>query len=87
LADYYRRIIDYDDYMLNPSVFAWLNSLWGPHSVNQFAISINTHIDRFNDPTPGFGLQGQMHSHVIGERGVGKVLRDGNAVLTTAKEW
>jgi len=34
LADYYSRIIDYDDYMLNPSIFAWLDGLWGPHSVD-----------------------------------------------------
>ena len=47
LADY-SRIIDHDDYMLNPSIFVWLDSLWGPHSVDRFASPANAHIDRFN---------------------------------------
>ena len=29
LADYYSRIIDYDDWHIDPSVFAELNALWG----------------------------------------------------------
>jgi len=41
-------IIDYDDYMLNPSIFAWLDGLWGPHTVDRFANSVNAQINRFN---------------------------------------
>ena len=41
LADYYSRIIDYDDWMLNPAVFAWLDSLWGPHTIDRFASPMN----------------------------------------------
>ena len=37
LADYYSRIVDYNDWMLNPSFFSWLDALWGPHTVDQFA--------------------------------------------------
>jgi len=37
LADYYSLLIDYDDYMLNPAVFQWIDSLWGPHTVDKFA--------------------------------------------------
>ena len=48
LADYYSRIMDHNDYMLNPSVFAWLDELWGPHSVDRFASPSNAHLDRFN---------------------------------------
>ena len=42
------RIIDYDYYMLNPSIFVWLDGLWGPQSVDRFASPANAHIDRFN---------------------------------------
>ena len=48
LADYYSRIVDYDDWMLNPSVFSWLDSLWGPHSVDHFANPSNAQLERFN---------------------------------------
>jgi len=48
LADYYSRVMDYDDYMLNLSIFTWLDGLSGLHSVDRFANSVNAHIDRFN---------------------------------------
>ena len=48
LADYFSRIIDYDDWMLNPALFNWLNSLWGPHTVDRFTNSTNTQLPRFN---------------------------------------
>ena len=55
LADYYSRIVDYDDWMLNPAVFAWLDSLWGPHTIDRFASPRNTQVERFNSRfwTPG----------------------------------
>jgi len=34
--------------MHNPSIFTWLDGLWGPHSVDRFANSVNAHNDRFN---------------------------------------
>ena len=48
LADYVSRTVDYDDWQLDPSVFAVLNVLWGPHSVDRFASSYNTQLVRFN---------------------------------------
>jgi len=30
LADYYSRIVDFDDWMINPMIFQWLDVLWGP---------------------------------------------------------
>ena len=38
LADYLSCIIDYDDWgLLNQEIFAHINELWGPHSVDRFA--------------------------------------------------
>ena len=28
LADYYSRVVDCDDWMLNPTIFAWLDTIW-----------------------------------------------------------
>ena len=47
-ADALSRIIDYDDWMLNPAVFADIEVLWGPHSVDRFASCHNCQIPRFN---------------------------------------
>ena len=48
LADQVSRIIDYDDWQLNPNVFASLDFLWGPHSVDRFAACNNAQVMRFN---------------------------------------
>ena len=55
LVDYCSRIIDHDDWMLNPAVFGWLESLWGPHTIDRFANSVNAQVARFNSRfwTPG----------------------------------
>jgi len=47
LADFYSRIVDYDDWMLNSMVFVWLDSLGGPHTTDRFASPRNA-IRRFN---------------------------------------
>ena len=36
-ADYLSRIIDYDDWMLNPVVFNELDGIWGPHIIDRVA--------------------------------------------------
>ena len=36
-ADYLSRIIDFDDWYLNPDVFAELDIVRGPHTVERFA--------------------------------------------------
>ena len=47
-ADYLSRIIDLDDWFLDPAIFAQLDAQWGPHSVDWFADSYNKQLDRFN---------------------------------------
>jgi len=55
LADYYSRLVDSDDYMLNPNIFDWLNSFWGPYTIDRFASAHNSQLVRFNSRfwTPG----------------------------------
>ena len=36
IADY-SHIVDYDHWIVNPAVFAWVNELLGPHTVDRFA--------------------------------------------------
>ena len=48
MTDYLSRVVDYDNYMLNPAVFQWLDSLWGPHTVDGFADPKNAQVERFN---------------------------------------
>ena len=47
-ADFLSRIIDYDDWQLNPVVFSELEEAWGPHSVDHFASFHNCQLPRFN---------------------------------------
>ena len=47
-ADYLSRIVDYDDWFLNHTVFAELDAAWGPHTVDQFADFHNRQTPRFN---------------------------------------
>ena len=48
MADYLSRIIDVDDWMLNPEVYRVLDTMWGPHTVDRFANADNTQTERFN---------------------------------------
>ncbi len=47
-ADALSRIIDYDDWQLNPAVFWQLDLLWGPHTIDRFADDSNAQIPRFD---------------------------------------
>ena len=47
-ADFLSRIVDHDDWFLNPSVFAELDAAWGPHTVDRFADFHNRQMPRFN---------------------------------------
>ena len=47
-ADLLSRIVDYDDWFLNPAVFGWLDTMWGPHTVDRFADHNNRQLSRFN---------------------------------------
>ena len=47
-ADTLSRIVDYDDWFLNPTVFSELDTMWGPHSVDHFACFHNSQLPRFD---------------------------------------
>ena len=46
-ADSLSRQVDYDDYMLNPDIFAALDILWGPHTVDRFSTFKTRQVPRF----------------------------------------
>ena len=46
-ADYISRIQDFDDWSVNPQFFSWIDSMWGPHSVDCFAHVDNTQLPKF----------------------------------------
>ena len=46
-ADAPSRLLDRDDYKLHPSIFAQLESRFGPHDVDLFATHVNTQLPRF----------------------------------------
>lgn len=47
-ADYLSRIMDNDDWQLNPIVFRLLDHVYGPHTIDRFASYHNTQLCRFN---------------------------------------
>ena len=48
LADYFSRIIDYDDWYIDQKVYEWVDTKWGPHTVDRFATCNNAQVERFN---------------------------------------
>ena len=47
-ADYISRLVDYDDWMLNPEIFHLLDAMWRPHTIDRFANMFNNQLVRFN---------------------------------------
>ena len=47
-ADFLSRIIDIDDWRTTVDFFQFLDSLWGPHTVDRFAHMNNTKLPSFN---------------------------------------
>lgn len=47
-ADYLSRLMDTDDWKIQPLIFSQLNGLWGPHTIDQFANHLNSQLARFN---------------------------------------
>ena len=47
LADDVSKLIDPSDWRLHPGLFDFLDTKWGPHSIDLFASSRNTHCERF----------------------------------------
>ena len=48
VADYISRIRDFDDWMINPALFAFLDRAWGPHKVDCSADQYNKQLPRFH---------------------------------------
>ena len=46
-ADYWLKVVDTDDWMLNPVHFRQLDILWGPHTVDRFASHNSFQLPRF----------------------------------------
>ena len=46
-ADYISHIQDFDDWKISPQIFSWIDSMWGPHSVDCFAHIDNTKLPKF----------------------------------------
>ena len=46
-ADYISRIKDFDDWKVNPILFNYIDTMWGPHSVDCFASIENTQLPKF----------------------------------------
>jgi hypothetical protein len=47
-ADTLSRELDCKDWQLNPRIFAHLQRLWGPHTIDRFASMLNAQLPRFN---------------------------------------
>ena len=47
LADYYSKVVDVDDWQLNPHVFAQLDKMWGPHTIDCFASCETKQLERY----------------------------------------
>lgn len=47
-ADRLSRELDTEDWQLNPRIFRYLDSRWGPHTVDRFASMTNTLLPRYN---------------------------------------
>ena len=48
LADYLSKLTDFDDWGIHSDIFQWLNTLWGPFTVDRFATWYNTECISFN---------------------------------------
>ena len=48
LADYLSKLTDFDDWGIHSDIFQWLNTLWGPFTVDRFATWYNNKCIRFN---------------------------------------
>ena len=46
-ADYISKIVDFDDWKLNPCFFDYVDGMWGPHTVDCFASFYNTQLCRY----------------------------------------
>ena len=47
-ADVISRVVDYDDWKLDPDLFIFLDAMWGPHTVDCFAAPENKQVPRYH---------------------------------------
>lgn len=47
LADYLSKLKDVDDWGIQPHIFQWVTTLWGPFTIDRFATWYNTKCSRF----------------------------------------
>ena len=47
-ADFFSKIVDYDDWRVRREYFLLVEKKWGPHSVDRFANHENAQLPRFN---------------------------------------
>lgn len=48
LGDYLSKLSGGNDWGIHPHIFRWINSMWGPFTVDRFATCYNTKCARFN---------------------------------------
>ena len=56
-ADSISKLVDFDDYAINDSVFQSINDYWGLHTVDRFACSYHTKLPRFNSRSFQLGCE------------------------------
>ena len=47
MVDEICKMVDHGNYMLNPDIFAALDIIWGPHTVDRFSLFNTLQIPRF----------------------------------------
>ena len=47
-TDQLSKVLDFDDWCTTPALFCYIDSRWGPHTIDRFADSCNTKLPRFN---------------------------------------
>ena len=66
-ADYLSRIVDHDDWLLNPIIFHSVDKAWWPHAIDWFAVFHNKQTPIGSTVDVGIQAQGQlMHLQLIG---------------------
>lgn len=58
LADYLSKLTDVDDWGIQPHIFQWVTTLWGPFTIDRFASWYNTKCNRFNSRFWNPGCEG-----------------------------
>jgi len=47
LADYFSKVVDVDDWQINPDLFQSLNESWGPYTLDCFASLLTKKVERY----------------------------------------